>query len=135
MSDERNFEAELLSEGLKILSEELNCGPNFYEIRARIAELKGASRSASGAAQDLEKLRKVQEVLGEAWTFVQKSNEEGATELYAYLEGAQENLGEVIESLQNSRRTGPHYHRDPNEPCWCNFPERESSGAASEVKK
>jgi len=39
----RNIEAELLDEGLKVLGQELGCGPNFYEIREQIAKLKAAS--------------------------------------------------------------------------------------------
>lgn len=43
MNDERNLEAELLTELLCTLAGELNCGPNAYEIRAAIAKLKAAS--------------------------------------------------------------------------------------------
>ena len=58
---DRNFEAELLDEGLKVLAQELECGPNFYEIREKIAKLKAVSTKP----ELLTKVDKFSEHVGE----------------------------------------------------------------------
>ena len=49
--DSRNIEAELLTELLKVLGEELGCGQNAYEIRQKIAELKCQNESSINHSQ------------------------------------------------------------------------------------
>jgi hypothetical protein len=76
--------------------------------------------------QTVQKFAAIKEVLEAAYTFVQKSNDEGASELYAYLEGAQENLHELSRAARASAAPRP---QTPNESCpTCYSSNREGLG-------